>query len=168
MKITANIATMKGREDNLYQTLQSILPQFDKVRIVFNGFDKVPSWAMDEKIEPIFPTEDLTDNGKFYSLDPKRKEYYFTLDDDITYPADYVERTIKAIDKYGCIVTYHGRILNTKATTYYRGGHKFFHCADGGHDNLRVDVCGTGVTAFRTDYFCPHGSHTHKYKRMRK
>jgi len=166
MKITANIATMKGREANLYQTLESILPQFDKVRIVFNGFDKLPSWAMDERIEPIFPKDDLTDNGKFYSLDPKRKEYYFTLDDDIIYPADYVERTIEAIEKYGCIVSYHGRILNPKETTYYRGKHQFYHCARGEHKNLRLDVCGTGVTAFRTDYFCPKGLHNHEYKRM--
>jgi len=166
MKITANIATMKGREHHLQATLLNLYDQFDKIRIVFNGFNEVPWFAGHPKIEPILPDTDLTDNGKFYSLDNKRKEYYFTMDDDIHYPNNYVEKTIEAIEKFKCIVTYHGRILNPLATTYYRGGHEFFHCNRGDHGNLRLDVCGTGVTAFRTDYFCPVGLHKHPYQRM--
>jgi hypothetical protein len=166
MKTTANIATMVGREQHLANTIQSIYSQFDKIRVVCNGMNEPPKCLQLPKIEPIIGMADMTDNGKFYALDKiKANEYYFTLDDDIIYPSDYVDKTVDYINKYKCIVTYHGRILKGEGLNYYRG-HRFFHCTDKQDKALRIDVCGTGVTAFDTSYFHPKGLAQHPYQRM--
>jgi hypothetical protein len=166
MKATANIATMPGRELQLEQTIKSIYSQFDVIRVVCNEMAAVPDCLKLPKIQPIMGQPNYTDNGKFYSLDKiKANEYYFTLDDDIIYPSDYVDKTIDFINQFGCIVSYHGRILKGLDLNYYRG-HHFFHCNAEKKQSYKLDVCGTGVTAFRTDYFKPTNILNSEYKRM--
>ena len=149
MKITANIATHKGREEQLKVMLDSIAGQFDKIRIYDND---------------ILP--DKTDNGKFDALEwIEEPEYYFTLDDDIIYPSDYVERTLFYLHHYKCIVTYHGRILKEPCNEYYRG-HQVFDFKGALDVGKIVDIGGTGVMAFNTRYFHPKGLVNSKDKRM--
>ena len=139
MKKIACVATFDGRDKALGLMLDSVKDQFDRILIYDNSKSTI----------------DLTDNGKFAGLlalkDPC---YYFTLDDDLIYPPDYVSRMVEAIDYTGRIVTCHGRILQGENLNYYNG-HRFFSClGDVMYDGL-IDVAGTGVTAFRTDYFNP-------------
>lgn len=169
MKASANIATYKPRVDNrsLHRMLASIYDQFDIIRVYFNEYDKAPP-LLDPagKIQAIPGRVNLTDNGKFAGLDiTMNHEKYFTLDDDLIYPSDYRERTERAIEEFGCIVSYHGRQLLGTGRNYYRG-HKCLRCLDTVHGNQVVDVCGTGVTAFDTRYFNPKGLATHKLQRM--
>ena len=166
MKTTANIATYPPRLESLKRMLKSIYHQFHLIRIYFNEYDKFPLLDdPDKKIQRI-KGENLTDNGKFIGIDIlKKHEYYFTLDDDLIYPRDYVRKTIEAIEKYGCIVTYHGRKLLAKNTMYYYS-HRSYHCLLDVEVNIVLDVCGTGVTAFRTDYFMPVGLHSHPEQKM--
>lgn len=145
MKITANIATHPPRKAALDKMLKSIEGQFDEIRIYDNG---------------ILPN--LTDNGKFYFLKDAEREIYFTLDDDLIYPQDYVEKTVFMIEKYNCIVTYHGRVLLGKGRPYYKG-HKSFRCLNNVDIDTRVDVAGTGVTAFDTDFFKPTDIYKSEY-----
>lgn len=136
MKVVVGMATFKGRERQLEKAYESLIKQVDDIHIY------------DNSQEP-----DLTDNGKFYSIIKySRPTYFFTCDDDLLYSPDYVQRTIEGIDKYNCIVTYHGRKLLGLNRNYYTG-HKAFRCLDRIDDDIFVDVCGTGCTAFRTDYF---------------
>lgn len=139
MKKIGCVATFKGREEALELMLESVKDQFDKVLIYDNSKSTI----------------DLTDNGKFAGLFTLKEPcYYFTLDDDLIYPPDYVSRMVEAINYTGRIVTCHGRVLLGEDLNYYNG-HKFFSClGDVMHDGL-IDVAGTGVTAFRTDYFNP-------------
>jgi hypothetical protein len=140
MRTIANIATFAGREKFLERTLGSIVGQFDEINI----------W--DNEVEAV----NMTDRGKFAFLPKYQGEavYYFTLDDDIIYPADYVARTIFHIEQTQAIITYHGRQLLGQGRNYYRG-HKSYHCTAANEAYLKMDVPGTGVTAFRTDLFCP-------------
>lgn len=139
MKAIANIATFKGREKYLENTLGSIFKQFDEINIYDNEVEEI----------------DLTDRGKFAFLDKYTEPvYYFTLDDDIIYPANYVDSTIMQIEKVNAIITYHGRLLKAKGVNYYRG-HKSYHCSQMNSEFIKIHVPGTGVTAFRTDYFKP-------------
>jgi hypothetical protein len=135
--------------------LKTIEDQFDVIRICLNEFEECPKFIRDNpKIEWTIPDNNLTDNGKFRPLSFVRRkpEYYFTLDDDILYPANYVEETVKNIDEYGTIVTYHGRRLLAKGLHYYQE-HEFHGCRyEQTAEPFEVDVCGTGVCAFRTDY----------------
>jgi hypothetical protein len=91
MKTSANIATHAPRLESLRKTVDSLLPQVDVVRIYFNECDP-PEWAtQNDKIHPVSGHVNLTDNGKFYFLDhTEPDEIYFTCDDDIIYPPDYV------------------------------------------------------------------------------
>lgn len=169
MKATANIATYQARVDNrsLQKTIDSIYNQFDVIRIYFNGYKKAPPLHDPlNKIQKITGNIDLTDNGKFAGLDTLLyHERYFTLDDDIQYPSNYREQTELALDKYGCIVTYHGRQLQQAGVNYYTA-HKCFRCFDTVQGDQVVDVCGTGVTAFDTRYFLPKGLAMHELKKM--
>lgn len=97
----------------------------------------------------------LTDNGKFYGL-TKLKEpcYYFSCDDDLIYPVNYIPDMIEKIKEHKCIVSHHGRTLTREGVPYYKG-HKSFRClGDVLYDEV-IDVPGTGVTAFDTSYFNP-------------
>lgn len=147
MRVIIGIATTGDRQEFLEKTLESLENQDTKCEV----------WVYDNSKNP-----DYTDNAKFYFLNViKEPWYYFTCDDDIIYPPDYVSKTIEAIEKHKCIVTYHGRILRGLNRSYYHG-HTALHCKHNFPQTVDVDVCGTGVTAFRTDYFNPVGIHRAK------
>jgi len=150
MKVIIGIATMPGREVFLPDAVNSLKEQCDHVHVYDNGKEEV----------------DLTDNGKFSFLkEYKEPIYYFSCDDDLIYPSDYVSRSIKAIERTGCIITYHGRKLLGKNRNYYTGHKPYRWNQDIGYD-VEIDVAGTGVTAFRTDYFNPVDIHLSQYKKM--
>lgn len=150
MKIVAGIATMKGRELTLKRTIESLYKQVDNIHVYNN------------EIEPI----NLTDNGKFHALQLYNEPiYFFSCDDDLIYPHDYVSKTIEAIEKHECIVSYHGRKLIGLNRNYYKG-HKSFACLGNFPQTVEIDVPGTGVTAFRTDYFNPTELYKSEFKKM--
>lgn len=148
-RITANIATMPSRFESLLETIESIKSQFDEVRIYLNNYDFVPN---ELSRFTTFIGDDLTDNGKFFWSNNKN-EYYFTLDDDIIYPPDYVEKTLPLIGNR--IISYHGRRLTGKNKSYY-GGHKVYLFDASLDREITLDVLGTGVSAFDTNHFSPH------------
>jgi hypothetical protein len=173
MKISANIATYQPRMHSLKQMVASIYDQVDVINICFNEmeWDEIPTFFHHlydtGKVDIFIPDSNLTDNGKFLLLDEQSEEhqYYFSMDDDLVYPHDYVENTIEAIKTFGTIITYHGRILLGTQRDYYQG-HKSFHCLGDQKGNHRIDVCGTGVTAFDTRYFHPKQLANHKHQKM--
>lgn len=140
MKRIVAIATYAGREEVLKKTIDSLMGQCDEIRIYDNEVRD----------------ENLTDNGKFYFLkEYKEPVYYFTCDDDIIYPPTYIDDMVKAIELCKTIVTHHGRKLQRKGVSYYRGGHIAYRCTGRVTSRSIIDVSGTGVTGFRTDYFNP-------------
>lgn len=149
MKKIVGIATMSGRESQLKKAVESLIHQVDEIFIYDNG---------------IMPNK--ADNGKFYGLTQINEPcYYFTCDDDLEYPKDYIDKMIKAIEKHKCIITHHGRILQKMFASYYRG-HRAFMCLRESTFEGQIDVCGTGVTGFRTDYFNPTNLHNAKDLKM--
>jgi hypothetical protein len=150
MRIVVGIATTGQRQESLRKTVASLEDQVDEILIYDNSIED----------------EDLTDNGKFRFLDKyTRPIYYFSCDDDIVYPSDYVSKTIEAIETHQCIVSYHGRILRGLNRSYYKG-HSSFACLHTFPQTVQIDVAGTGVTAFRTDYFNPTEIYKAEEKRM--
>lgn len=158
-KITANIATMPSRINILPKMIASIYDQVDEIRIYFNEMSKVPLAQLQKLERPkikIYTGDNLTDNGKFFFLHRKEcPEYYFTMDDDLIYPKDYVKTSIAALENYkGCVITYHGRILRGTGLNYYRG-HQTFRCLGNVPIDTMVDVPGSGVSAFDTEFIDP-------------
>jgi hypothetical protein len=148
-KITANIATHPPRFESLLVTLDSIEGQFDEIRIYLNGYKSVPE---ELKKYTTHIGYNITDNGKFF-WSGNKNEYYFTLDDDIVYPDDYVKRTIPLIKDR--IVTYHGRRLINSNINYY-DNHKLWAYYHKVESEKILDVAGTGVMAFNTNIFSPN------------
>ena len=141
MRIVVGIATTGDRPNELKHTLESLNEQTVKADLIH----------VHDNSKEI----DYTDNAKFIILNHLPDEvYFFSCDDDILYPEDYIEKTIEAIDKHKTIVTYHGRNLRGKGLNYYHD-HSAFRCDQSFIETKKIDVCGTGVTAFRTDYFNP-------------
>lgn len=169
MKVSFNIATYQPRLNSLKQVVASLYDQVDIIRICFNELTlkQIPDFFKNcDKVQIIIPKDNLTDNGKFYSLDHlKEDEYYFTGDDDLIYSPEYVQTTLDNIHKYGCIVTYHGRRLKGLGLDYYYQ-HDTYRCLSGQSKDYLIDVPGTGVTAFNTAYFKPKGLAHAKDKRM--
>lgn len=140
MRIVVGIATFDARLPFLDQAVASLIDQVDEIHVYNNSHNP-----------------DLTDNGKFYPLSQLTEPcYFFSCDDDIIYPSDYTAKMIKAIEQHSgqAIVTHHGRRLKGIGLNYYRG-HYNYRCMDDIHGTCRIDVAGTGVTAFRTDVFNP-------------
>ena len=150
MKVYVGIATHQGREETIKRTIESLKNQVDEIYLYDNTKEHI----------------NKTDNGKFYGLTLIQHPcYYFTCDSDIIYPVDYVERTISAIERNKTIVAYHGRRLKATGVNYYYG-HSAYSFNNPLAQEFKIDVAGTGVCAFRTDYFNPTDLHKATDKRM--
>jgi hypothetical protein len=151
MKVTANIATYPLRMESLKKMIPTIIDQFDEINICLNQYNAAPDFLQHEKINVVIPKDNLTDNGKFLFLvkaDPE--ELYCTLDDDILYPSDYrktLERNHRLYPDH--VLTFHGRVLQGKFNRYYKAPHKVYRVLGDVKYDFRVDICGTGVSAFK-------------------
>lgn len=152
MKIVIGMATFDERKEQLEEALKSLKNQTVKPDLihVYNNSKGT----------------DYTDNAKFKILEELEEPvYYLSTDDDLYYPPDYIEKTINAIERYKCIVTYHGRKLLGLNRDYYRG-HKGFRCLGEVAQDEVIDIAGTGVCGFSTKYFNPTEIYKSDYKRM--
>lgn len=134
------------------RTVDSIAPQVDKVRIYYTGCPCDFSWLEKYPNASVTKGTDKGSNAKFHFI--QDDEYYFTCDDDLIYPPDYVSRTLAALKKHGGYVTYHGRKLRGLGRNYYNG-HRFFSCLGSVEVDEVIDVPGTGVGCFNTNDFKP-------------
>lgn len=95
MKRIGHVATYPARIANLPVMLESIAPQLDEVCVVLNQYTRKQQQKLPriENVRYVIPEEDLKDTGKF--LEPRgADEYVFLLDDDLSFPADYVSTLI--------------------------------------------------------------------------
>lgn len=149
-QIIAGMATIKERKYLLSQVIISILPQVDKLIIYQNDYKDLSYLSLSNKIE-IYSKEDTgidyRSSGKFYKASEYPNDYYFSIDDDIIYPPDYVENTISKMKYYGnnVVVSYHGRNLKPNATSYYRDYSDMvvFHLSQ--RIDVEITYIGTGV-----------------------
>lgn len=95
MKRIGQLATYPGRLANLPVMLESVAPQFDEIHVMLNQFTKRQQLALPKlaNVHYVIPKSDLKDTGKFWRK-PGAGEYVFLMDDDLTFPADYVEQMI--------------------------------------------------------------------------
>lgn len=133
--ISAGIATITGREEQLKNVLDSLQRQCHLITY--------------EKDHP------LGDAAKFII---QGEGYFFSCDDDLNYPFDYVVRMIEKLKEYDnkIIVTCLGRtIISHPVTKYYKNPFiEKIGCFDDNEDTF-VHIGGSGVMAFHTDYFLP-------------
>jgi hypothetical protein len=121
-----------------------------------NNYDRTPSFLNQQKIHVVHSREygDLRDNGKFFFLDSVLPGYHFTVDDDIVYPADYVQKLILKIEHYErrAIVGCHGIILSSPLTHFMKN-REVLHFKHGLMRDRLVNLLGTGTTAYHVDVY---------------
>ncbi len=147
IKVTANIATKRDRFDSLLLTLDSIKGQFDEIRIYLNDYQDIPE---ELRSYNVFLGPDLTDNAKLIWSD-NENEYYFTIDDDIIYPSDYVEKTLPLIGDR--VVCYSGKKINTSCLDNYYANHRDYDTFEKMDEEVDIDIVDTSTMAFNTNYF---------------
>jgi hypothetical protein len=152
--VMASLASMPVREPMLEKTVASILPQVDVLNVYLNGYSRTPTWLNGKKIHVVHSRDfgDLRDNGKFFFLDALLPGYHFTIDDDIVYPKDYVQKCVLKIEQYRrqAIVGVHGVILADPLVRFMQG-RTVKHFKRGTEGDAFVNLLGTGTTAYHTD-----------------
>jgi len=128
--IRAGAASIPARRESLQKTVASLLPQVDRLGVYLNGYDDVPDFLSDERIDVARSQElgDRGDAGKMFWTDTAF-DYYLACDDDVLYPPDYVTRLVEAIDHYQrrAIVGCHGVIMQERPKDYYRSRSRVYH-----------------------------------------
>lgn len=155
--VTAQIASIPDRERLLKKVVDSLLPQVDQLNIMLNNYPKTPSFCNKPKVNHYHLDNSKGDAAKFYGL-KNIEGYIFTCDDDLIYPPDYVELTIKELKKHGnrVILSHHGRQMPPKpVNNSYTDRIAAFHWNVGQLHCVELDIGGTGVMAWHSDMFLP-------------
>src|SRR5262245_7276589 len=151
--IRAGVASMPTRADGLLHVIEDLYDQVDEIYVYLNDYPELPpGLARDSRIR-IFTGPDLGDRGKFRFVQGFRG-YYFSVDDDIRYPAFYVEQLIDGIERYdrNAIVGLHGSLIPEPFIDYYLTGHrKIFNLYADLPEDAFVHILGSGCCAFHSD-----------------
>jgi hypothetical protein len=112
-KIIATMATFPGRSAVVEQAVASMVDQVDRLNLVLNEYREIPAWTRSyPSLNAIIPEFDTKDTGKFL-VPVADRDWLFTLDDDILYPSDYVDKSLdsfKMIKEPNVIAGYHGAV----------------------------------------------------------
>ena len=152
--ITANIASVPDREEQLIKTIDSLINQVDQINLCLNNYTKNP--YIHHKVNVVFSDNKHGDAGKFMFVEAcDDNTYYFSCDDDLIYPENYIHEGCKLIDQYK-IISYHGRtFLKYPIESYYRTPAIRHQCLATTTTTEPVHIAGTGVMGFNTKYFKP-------------
>lgn len=151
--VIAGIASMPSRMSSLRQVVEAIHVQVDHVYVYLNNFTVVPSFLNLPNVTVLRSQDhgDLRDVGKFFPLTFLNSGYYISIDDDIIYPADYVERLVSALQQCEgkAVVGVHGVLLPRHPRSFF--DRKVFTFSKGLQCNVPVSFLGTGTCAFDLD-----------------
>ena len=148
-EVIVGIASIPKRINALYQTLASLEHQANKIYVALNGYTEIPEWAGQfRNVEFTLTDNIMGDANKFLALD-KAKGYFFSCDDDIIYPDNYVKTMVNKLKKFGnAIVTCHGRVVPNKPIQRFYKDTEQHHFQIRQRNDIAVHIPGTGVCAF--------------------
>ena len=156
--IYAGLASVPEREVLLKNTIVSIIPYVDCLFLFLNDYKELPEWILSyKKVMPFLSSKEKTnmgDAGKFYWLNkiPDDDFYYFTIDDDMLYPPDYVWKMIEKIERYKrkVIVGCSGYIMKSVVNQFYADRYQQWHFKEPNAEDRPVHILGTGLTAWHS------------------
>lgn len=161
--VVVNVCSIPQREHAFQKTIESIIDQCDVINIYLDGYKKTPSFLDKHKNKcKVIHSVDLPglrDNGKFIELEKfiskNISAYYFTIDDDIIYPVDYINTLIKQIDLLDqkCAIGVHGVILKDNPHGYFSDRRIVYNFTKPLEEKRTVNLLGTGTLAFHTSIF---------------
>lgn len=144
--ITVQIASIPDREDMLRQVVESLRPQVDKLFVALNGYDHTPAFLKEGEF--IHLDNSMGDAAKFYGVE-NLKGYIFCCDDDLVYPANYIQSMIEGMKKHQSIVTLHGYTYPEPYVSH-KNRLKTHHCLFDVLEDVPVNVGGTGAMGFHS------------------
>jgi|GEM_PF-2416291 len=150
--VRAHMATFPARSGIFRRVVDAILPQVDRLVVVFNEMSEVPAGiAANDRIEAITTDRDTKDLGRFFSP-PAPDDIVFLVDDDIHYPADYVARSIERATAIG----WDGHVFGYRAMDHRSGeraeaGWRTLGFAQGLAQARGVRMLGSGTVVARGD-----------------
>lgn len=154
-EVFVGIAAIPERSGALKKTIESLLPQVNKIGVYLNGWDSIPEFLINEKISIAgFQGDDLGDVGKFFWVD-NHDGIYFSCDDDLIYPPYYVERTLEKLAEYNydAAIGWHGSLLHEPFNSYYeKNSRRVFVFSAHRPWDTPVHILGTGCCAFHTQF----------------
>lgn len=147
---------MPSRLASCQIALPHILAQVDRLYLYLDQYEHIPpELTQDPKVVPVLREPDqkrLKCAGKFVGLGMLSvPSLYFGFDDDIIYPAGYVDHLAAALrrHRYRVIVGIHGAVYSMPCQSYTKG-RQMLHFAKGLAFDCVVDELGTGTLAFHT------------------
>ena len=159
------LATFHDRIGIVDDTIKSLHDQLDLLMIYCNDQESYDALVIRYENVKKFHGPDINDRGKFAwcGMLKNSDNIYFTFDDDLIYPPDYVQKTLSELNKYGnrAVVGYHGKkLLDRNIKRYYvdpteREKRYNYAVLYGVPENQVADIMGTGCMAFDLRYFCP-------------
>lgn len=156
------IATIPQREIFLERVVNSLINQVDEINVWLNNYEHIPEYLLNNpKIRPIMLDNKRWDAAKYFFVH-EVDWYYFTCDDDLEYPPDYVDTMIKRIDKLwkdSCIVSVHWhsfRKILGPVNVHRDMDHYYYFNDLVSNEAKRAHVVGTGVAAFHSDALILH------------
>lgn len=167
--ITAQLATIPQRVSSMLLTVNSLNSQVDFLNVMCNNYTEreanfinasLNDWQYYRNFKPTAlafhkRNNEIGDAEKFYKVE-NHSGYFFTCDDDLIYPPDYVKYMISKIEQYErkAVITLHGRNYTPGRIEKYYGGRnrtEAYHCLQRVEGDHKVMIGGTGVMAFHTD-----------------
>ena len=150
------MAAIPLRENSLKSSINSLYNQVDIIHLALNGFSKIPNFLLNlPKVKPIILNNGLGDANKYFYIEQYNKDehYYFSCDDDIIYPPNYISTYITNINKYSCLITSHGSTLpSNKISSYFKDRNLLSHYRKLNESDVQIDIPGTGVSGFNTSH----------------
>ena len=152
--VTASMASIPSREHMLRATVESILPQVDRLNVMLNGYDHVPGFLKHPRIK-VARSQKVGDwrcDAKLWWCEETRG-YSLHIDDDVVYGPDYVPLMVAWIEQLGrrAVVGYHGaRIKFPLNERGYYHSRQTFRSTGKVENPEPVHVLGSGAFGYHT------------------
>lgn len=153
----ATIATMPSRAETFQRVVERISPQVDRMFVFLDGFDAVPSNLIGREGVTIARSQECRSGlhaaGRFLVLATiETPSVVVSVDDDIDYPRDYVDRLVAALARTGgrAVVGVHGGRFRPPYRNILTDVERF-HFARRLLRRTRVDELGSGTCAFLSE-----------------
>lgn len=148
--IIAQLATFPLRRGIMLETVRAISGQVDQLRIALNEYTEIPDeLTAYGNVVAIIPERNIKDVGKFF-FDVAPDDIIFTIDDDISYPPDYIERTLAQADAMGLddhVFGYQGNAWVYKKDKDAMGWRNYLFFKEC-NAIIELDIIGTGTACF--------------------
>jgi hypothetical protein len=153
-KVYVCMATLPEREESLERVVESLRGQVDKLYIYLNGHRRVPAFLRGKNGADCEIWRSNNNDGAVKKLwwANKLNGYLLICDDDIVYPSNYVERTVRAIECYRrrAVVGYHGVIIPEGGFQRYLPDRTVLSYETALMSDTPVHALGTGVIGYHS------------------